>query len=312
MSVLVIAEIDANGLKTATRSAISAAAQLGGEVHVLLAGENIQGIALQAKEIKGPSKILVADAPEYAQGIAENLSPLVRQLAADYHTIVAAATSFGKNLLPRVAALLDVAMVSEVTQILAPRQFVRPIYAGNLNATVAAPAGQLVLTIRPTTFAPAELQGGAAEVVAVASTGDAGKARFVSRELAVSDRPELATAKVVISGGRSLGSKEAFHATLTPLAEQLGAAIGATRAAVDSGMAPNDWQVGQTGTVIAPELYIAFGVSGAAQHVGGIKDAKIIVAVNTDPDAPIFKVADYGLVADLFTVIPALQSALKG
>ncbi|WP_157314741.1 electron transfer flavoprotein subunit alpha/FixB family protein [Chitinibacter sp. GC72] len=311
MSILVIAEIDSHGIKAATRSAITAAGQLGGDVHLLLTGSGLEGIALQAKSIKGLSKILLADSAEYAHGIAENLTPLLVKLAPGYSTVLAAATSFGKNLLPRAAALLDAAMVSEVTQIIGERTFVRPIYAGNLNATVAVPPGLALITVRPTVFEAAAETGGDAAVEAIAATGELGKTQFISRELAVSDRPELATAKVVISGGRSLGSKEIFHDTLAPLAAQLGAAIGATRAAVDSGMAPNDAQVGQTGTVIAPDLYIAFGVSGAAQHVGGIKDAKVIVAVNHDAEAPIFKVADYGLVADLFDVVPELTAALK-
>ena len=311
MSILVIAELDSHGIKAATRSAVTAAAQLGEEVHLLLAGSDVAGIATQASKINGVSKILLADAAEYAHGVAENLTPLLVQLAPSYSAIIAAATSFGKNLLPRAAALLDVAMVSEVIQIIDGATFVRPMYAGNLNATVKAPAGLRVLTIRPTVFEAAATTGGSAAIENIAPTGDVGKAVWVSRDLVQLDRPELATAKVVISGGRSLGSTEAFQATLTPLADALGAAIGATRAAVDAGMAPNDSQVGQTGTVIAPDLYIAFGVSGAAQHVGGIKDAKVIVAVNHDADAPIFQVADYGLVADLFAVIPELQAALK-
>ncbi|WP_373975921.1 FAD-binding protein [Chitinibacter sp. SCUT-21] len=311
MSVLVIAEIDQNGLRAATRSAISAAAQLGQSVDLLLAGHELEGIASKAISIKGLGKILLADSAEYAAGLAENLAPLIVQQAAQYDTIVAAATSFGKNVLPRAAALLDVAMVSEVTQIIGPRTFVRPIYAGNLNATVSAPEGLAIITVRPTVFEAAAEEGGAAQIVHLNTTGDVAMSKLLHRDLAVSDRPELATAKTVISGGRSLGSKEAFQSTLEPLAAKLGAAIGATRAAVDSGMAPNDSQVGQTGTVIAPDLYIAFGVSGAAQHVGGIKDAKIIVAVNIDPEAPIFQVANYGLVADLFTVIPELSAALK-
>lgn len=312
MSVLVIAELDHHGIKAATRSAVTAASQLGEEVHLLLAGSDIAGIATQAAAIKGVNKILLADAAEYAHGVAENLTPLLVSLAPTYSAIVAAATSFGKNLLPRAAALLDVAMVSEVIQIIDATTFVRPMYAGNLNATVKAPAGLRILTIRPTVFEAAASEGGSAIVEKIAATGDAGKAAWVSRDLVQLDRPELATARVVISGGRSLGSAEGFKATLTPLADVLGAAIGATRAAVDAGMAPNDSQVGQTGTVVAPELYIAFGVSGAAQHVGGIKDSKVIVAVNHDADAPIFQVADYGLVADLFTVIPELTAALKG
>ena len=312
MSILVIAELDSHGIKAATRSAVTAAVQLGEEVHLLLAGSGVAGIATQASSINGLSKILLADAAEYAHGVAENLTPLLVQLAPSYSAIVAAATSFGKNLLPRAAALLDVAMVSEVIQIIDATTFVRPMYAGNLNATVKAPAGLRILTIRPTVFEAAASEGGTASVESIAATGDAGLATWVSRDLVQLDRPELATARVVISGGRSLGSAEGFKATLTPLADVLGAAIGATRAAVDAGMAPNDSQVGQTGTVVAPELYIAFGVSGAAQHVGGIKDSKVIVAVNHDADAPIFQVADYGLVADLFTVIPELTAALKG
>ncbi|MBM5570110.1 MULTISPECIES: FAD-binding protein [Deefgea] len=315
MSILVIAELDSHGVKAATRSAITAASQLGEEVHLLLAGSGVEGIAAQVASINGLSKILLADAAEYAHGIAENLTPLLVQLAPSYSAIVAAATSFGKNLLPRAAALLDVAMVSEVIQIIDATTFVRPMYAGNLNATVKAPAGLRILTIRPTVFEAAAAEGGSAvveNIAAAAYEGDTGKATWVSRDLVQLDRPELATARVVISGGRSLGSAEGFSATLTPLADVLGAAIGATRAAVDAGMAPNDSQVGQTGTVVAPELYIAFGVSGAAQHVGGIKDSKVIVAVNHDADAPIFQVADYGLVADLFTVIPELTAALKG
>ncbi|QZA78363.1 FAD-binding protein [Deefgea tanakiae] len=312
MSVLVIAELDSHGIKAATRSAVTAASQFGEEVHLLLAGNDVAGIATQASAINGLNKILLVDATEYAHGIAENLTPLLVQLAPSYSAIVAAATSFGKNLLPRAAALLDVAMVSEVIQIIDATTFVRPMYAGNLNATVKAPAGLRILTIRPTVFEAAAATGGSAVVETIAASGDAGQAAWVSRDLVQLDRPELATARVVISGGRSLGSAEGFKATLTPLADVLGAAIGATRAAVDAGMAPNDSQVGQTGTVVAPELYIAFGVSGAAQHVGGIKDSKVIVAVNHDADAPIFQVADYGLVADLFTVIPELTAALKG
>ncbi|WP_288842014.1 FAD-binding protein [uncultured Deefgea sp.] len=311
MSVLVIAELDSHGIKAATRSAIRAASQLGEDVHLLVTGNDVAGIAAQATKIEGLSKVLHADGPAYAHGLAENLTPLLVQLAANYSALVAAATSFGKNVLPRAAALLDVAMVSEVIQIINATTFVRPMYAGNINATVVAPAGLRILTIRPTVFEAVAATGGAATLETLAATADTGQTTWVSRDLVELDRPELATARVVISGGRSLGSAEGFKATLTPLADVLGAAIGATRAAVDAGMAPNDSQVGQTGTVVAPELYMAFGVSGAAQHVGGIKDSKVIVAVNIDADAPIFQVADYGLVADLFTVIPELQAALK-
>ncbi|MCB5196068.1 FAD-binding protein [Deefgea salmonis] len=311
MSVLVIAELDSHGIKAATRSAIRAASQLGEEVHLLVTGNDVAGIAAQAMKIEGLSKVLHADGQAYAHGLAENLAPLLVQLAANYSALVAAATSFGKNVLPRAAALLDVAMVSEVIQIINATTFVRPMYAGNINATVVAPAGLRILTIRPTVFEAVAATGGAATLETLTATADTGQTTWVSRDLVELDRPELATARVVISGGRSLGSAEGFKATLTPLADVLGAAIGATRAAVDAGMAPNDSQVGQTGTVVAPELYMAFGVSGAAQHVGGIKDSKVIVAVNIDADAPIFQVADYGLVADLFTVIPELQAALK-
>ncbi len=311
MSVLVIAELDSHGIKAATRSAISAASQLGEEVHLLVTGNDVAGIASEATKIEGLSKVLHADGPAYAHGVAENLTPLLVQLAANYSALIAAATSFGKNVLPRAAALLDVAMVSEVIQIINATTFVRPMYAGNINATVVAPAGLRILTIRPTVFEAVAATGGAAALETLTATGETGQTTWVSRDLVELDRPELATARVVISGGRSLGSAEGFKATLTPLADVLGAAIGATRAAVDAGMAPNDSQVGQTGTVVAPELYMAFGVSGAAQHVGGIKDSKVIVAVNIDADAPIFQVADYGLVADLFTVIPELEAALK-
>ncbi|QZA80507.1 electron transfer flavoprotein subunit alpha/FixB family protein [Deefgea piscis] len=311
MSVLVIAELDSHGIKAATRSAISAASQLGEEVHLLVTGNDVAGIAIEATKIAGVSKVLHADALAYAHGLAENLTPLLVQLAANYSVLIAAATSFGKNVLPRAAALLDVAMVSEVIQIINATTFVRPMYAGNINATVVAPAGLRILTIRPTVFEAVAATGGAAALETLTATAETGQTTWVSRDLVELDRPELATARVVISGGRSLGSAEGFKSTLTPLADVLGAAIGATRAAVDAGMAPNDSQVGQTGTVVAPELYMAFGVSGAAQHVGGIKDSKVIVAVNIDADAPIFQVADYGLVADLFTVIPELEAALK-
>ncbi|WP_297571883.1 electron transfer flavoprotein subunit alpha/FixB family protein [uncultured Deefgea sp.] len=311
MSVLVIAELDSHGIKAATRSAICAASQLGEDVHLLVTGNDVAGIALEATKIAGVSKVLHADALAYAHGLAENLAPLLVQLAVNYSALVAAATSFGKNVLPRAAALLDVAMVSEVIQIINATTFVRPMYAGNINATVVAPAGLRILTIRPTVFEAVAATGGAAALETLTATAESGQTTWLSRDLVQLDRPELATARVVISGGRSLGSAEGFKSTLTPLADVLGAAIGATRAAVDAGMAPNDSQVGQTGTVVAPELYMAFGVSGAAQHVGGIKDSKVIVAVNIDADAPIFQVADYGLVADLFTVIPELEAALK-
>lgn len=309
MKTLIIAEHDHAQLKAATRAAISAAQQLGALVEVLVAGQGVADVAAQAAGVNGVSRVLVADAAAHAHFLPENLAPLVQRLAPDYLAIVAAATSFGKNLLPRVAALLDVAMVSEVTQIVDASTFVRPMYAGNINATVRASDAIKVLSIRPTAF-EAAVDGGNAAVVSVDAGTDAGLSRWASSEIQTSARPQLGTARVVISGGRSLGSADRFQQLLTPLADKLHAAVGATRAAVDAGYAPNEWQVGQTGTVVAPELYIAIGVSGAAQHIAGIKDSKVIVAINHDPDAPIFQWADYGLVADLFESVTELEQAL--
>ena len=310
MSVLIIAEHDNQQLNPATLHAVSAAAKLG-DVHVLVAGEAAGAVAEAARKISGVSKVLLAEAPHYAAGLAEELAPLVVQLAADYSSIGATATAFGKNLLPRVAALLDVQQVSDLTEVVDEKTFVRPIYAGNAFKTLRSKQDKLVLTFRATAFEAATVEGGNAEIVEVTATPAQNLSRFISRELIQSDRPELTQAKVVVSGGRALGSAEQFKNIMEPLADSLGAAIGASRAAVDAEYAANDTQVGQTGKVVAPQLYIAVGISGAIQHTAGMQDSKVIVAINKDPDAPIFNIADYGLVGDLFEVVPQLTAALK-
>ena len=310
MSVLIIAEHDNQQLNPATLHAVSAAAKLG-DVHVLVAGEAAGAVAEAARKISGVSKVLLAEAPHYAAGLAEELAPLVVQLAADYSSIGATATAFGKNLLPRVAALLDVQQVSDLTEVVDEKTFVRPIYAGNAFKTLRSKQDNLVLTFRATAFEAAATEGSNAEIVEVAATPAQNLSRFISRELIQSDRPELTQAKVVVSGGRALGSAEQFKNIMEPLADSLGAAIGASRAAVDAEYAANDTQVGQTGKVVAPQLYIAVGISGAIQHTAGMQDSKVIVAINKDPDAPIFNIADYGLVGDLFEVVPQLTAALK-
>ena len=310
MSVLIIAEHDNQQLNPATLHAVSAAAKLG-DVHVLVAGEAAGAVAEAARKISGVSKVLLAQAPHYAAGLAEELAPLVVQLAADYSSIGATATAFGKNLLPRVAALLDVQQVSDLTEVVDEKTFVRPIYAGNAFKTLRSKQDKLVLTFRATAFEAAATEGSNAEIVEVAATPAQNLSRFISRELIQSDRPELTQAKVVVSGGRALGSAEQFKNLMEPLADSLGAAIGASRAAVDAEYAANDTQVGQTGKVVAPQLYIAVGISGAIQHTAGMQDSKVIVAINKDPDAPIFNIADYGLVGDLFEVVPQLTAALK-
>ena len=309
MSILVIAEHDHQSLKAATLNTVSAAAQLGGDIHVLVAGANCSAAATQAASITGVSKVLVADAAHYADQLAENLAALVHALAAGYTHLVAPATSAGKNVLPRIAALLDVAQISDVTAVLAADTFVRPIYAGNAMATVRSPDPIKVLTVRSTSFEAAG-QEGSASIETVSAGPDLGLSRLVKRELSKSERPELGAAKIIVSGGRGLGSGEKYHELLEPLADKLGAALGASRAAVDAGYVPNDYQVGQTGKIVAPQLYIAVGISGAIQHLAGMKDSKVIVAINKDPEAPIFQVADYGLVADLFAAIPELNAAL--
>ncbi len=318
MTILIIAEHDHHQLKAATRSAITAAQAFNEEIHLLVAGQGVAAVARAAAAVQGVARVLVADAPAYAHHLPENLAPLVTAIAADYSTVLAVATSFGKDLLPRVAALLDVAMVSEVTRIVDANTFVRPLYAGNLNATVQSAERIKLLTVRATSF-DAATDGGNATIESLPATADAGLSTWIdigidigiSTAIQPLDRPELATARVVVSGGRALGSAEQFQQLLAPLATRLNAALGATRAAVDAGYAPNDWQVGQTGTVVAPELYIAVGISGAVQHIAGMKESKVIVAINHDPDAPIFQWADYGLVADLFETVKELEQGLQ-
>ena len=309
MSVLVIAEHDNATLKGATLNTITAALACGGEVHVLVAGHQAGGAASAAAQVSGVAKVLHADDAALADGLAEALASQVLAVAANYSHLLFPATANGKNTAPRVAAKLDVAQLSDVTKVVAADTFERPIYAGNAIATVRSADSIKVLTVRTTGFDPAGA-GGSAPVEAVAVAAGAGKARFVRREIAKSDRPELTAAKIIVSGGRALGSSEKFNQVLTPLADKLGAALGASRAAVDAGYAPNDWQVGQTGKIVAPQLYVACGISGAIQHLAGMKDSKVIVAINKDPEAPIFSVADYGLEADLFTAVPELINQL--
>jgi electron transfer flavoprotein alpha subunit len=310
MSILVIAEHDNAVLKPATRNAVAAAAQIGGEVEVLVAGAACAAVADAAARIAGVARVRLADAAHYADHGAENLAALVVAHAGEYSHVLAPATAAGKNFLPRVAALLDVAQISDIVAVLSPDTFVRPIYAGNALATVQSADPVKVITVRGTAFEPAGEAASPAPVEALAAGPDLGISRLVGRELTVSARPELTAARVIVSGGRALGSSENFHAVLEPLADKLGAAVGASRAAVDAGYAPNDYQVGQTGKIVAPELYIAVGISGAIQHLAGMKESKLIVAINKDPEAPIFQVADYGLVADLFDAVPALVAAL--
>ncbi len=309
MAALVIAEHDNASLKASTLNTVTAAAKAGGEVTVLVAGHNCAPAAQAAAAIAGVAKVLVADAAHLADGLAENVAAQVVALASGFSHILAPATAFGKNVAPRVAALLDVAQISEITSVESPDTFVRPIYAGNALATVQSADAVKVITVRTTGFDATAATGGSGAIENVAAVADAGKSQFVGREVSKSDRPELAGAKIVVSGGRGMGSAENFK-ILDPLADKLGAALGASRAAVDAGFAPNDWQVGQTGKIVAPQLYVAIGISGAIQHLAGMKDSKVIVAINKDAEAPIFGVADYGLVADLFQAVPELVSAL--
>lgn len=311
MAILVIAEHDNSQIKSGTLNTVTAAQKLGSDVHLLVAGAGCAAAADAAKQIAGVSKVLLADAAALAHPLAENLTPLVVDLAKQYSHVLAPATTFGKNLLPRVAALLDVAQISEITAVESADTFVRPVYAGNVMATVQSSDAIKVITVRTTAFEAAAVSGGAAAVEAVSGAADAGLSSFVSQELTVSDRPELAAAKIVVSGGRALGSAEQFKAVIEPLADKLGAAVGASRAAVDAGYAPNDYQVGQTGKVVAPQLYVAVGISGAIQHLAGMKDSKVIVAINKDEEAPIFQVVDYGIVGDLFSVLPELMTELS-
>jgi electron transfer flavoprotein alpha subunit len=310
MTTLVVAEHDNASLKDVTAKALTAAKQIGGDVHVLVAGQNCKSAADAAARLDGVTKVLLADAAAYEHQLAEPTAALVVSLAANYDAIVAAATSTGKNLMPRVAALLDVMQVSEVTKVIAPDTFERPTYAGNAIQTVQSSDAKKVVTVRISAFQVTG-EGGSAAIELVSPASDPMLSSFVGEELSKSDRPELTSARIIISGGRALQSRENFTKYIEPVADQLGAAMGASRAAVDAGYAPNDWQVGQTGKVVAPELYIAVGISGAIQHLAGMKDSKVIVAINKDEDAPIFQIADYGLVGDLFGVLPELQQKLS-
>lgn len=310
MTALVIAEHDNASLKSATLNTVTAATACGGDVHVLVAGENAATVAAAAAQIAGVSKVLHADGAALKEALAENLAAQVLAVADNYSHILFPATTSGKNVAPRVAAKLDVAQISDITKVLGADTFERPVYAGNAIATVQSPDAVKVITVRSTGFDAAAATGGSAAVESVTAVADTGLAAFMGREVTKSDRPELTAAKIIVSGGRALGSEEKFKEIITPLADKLGAAIGASRAAVDAGYAPNDLQVGQTGKIVAPQLYIAAGISGAIQHLAGMKDSKVIVAINKDPEAPIFSVADYGLEADLFEAVPALTAAL--
>jgi electron transfer flavoprotein alpha subunit len=309
MSVLVLVEHDGSSIKDATLATVTAAAKLG-EVHALVAGNNVDGAAQAAAKVAGVAKVLVADAPHLDHELAENVAPIAAQLMVGYDAFLAPATTTGKNIAPRVAALLDVMQVSDILSVEGPDTFTRPIYAGNAIATVKSKDAKKVITVRTTGFDKAAPDGGSASVEQVdAGSGD-GKSEFVSMDASESERPELTSAKVIVSGGRAFGSSDQFHALLDPLADKLGAAVGASRAAVDAGYAPNDYQVGQTGKIVAPQLYIAIGISGAIQHLAGMKDSKVIVAINKDEEAPIFQVADIGLVGDLFKIVPELTEKL--
>ena len=309
MTTLLIAEHNNASLKDSTNKALTAAAALGGDVHVLVAGKGCKGVADAAAKLAGVAKVLIADGDAYAHSLAEPIAALIVSLAPSYDALVAPATTSGKNTMPRVAALLDVMQVSEITKVVAPDTFERPIYAGNAIQTVKSKDKIKVLTVRTASFA-ATGEGGSAAVEAASAAADPGISSFVGEELSKSERPELTSAKIIISGGRAMQSRENFTTYIEPVADKLGAAMGASRAAVDAGYAPNDWQVGQTGKVVAPELYIAVGISGAIQHLAGMKDSKVIVAINKDEEAPIFQVADYGLVADLYKALPELAEEL--
>jgi electron transfer flavoprotein alpha subunit len=310
MTSLVIAEHDNAHIKGATLNTVTAAAACGGDVHVLVAGANAGEAAKAASQIAGVAKVIHADGAQFAHGLAENVAAQVLAIASNYSHILFPATASGKNVAPRVAAKLDVAQISDITKVDSPDTFERPIYAGNAIAIVQSADTIKVITVRTTGFDPAAATGGSAAVETAGAVADSGKSSFVGQEIAQSDRPELTAAKIIVSGGRAMGSSEKFHEVLEPLADKLGAAIGASRAAVDAGYAPNDLQVGQTGKIVAPQLYIACGISGAIQHLAGMKDSKVIVAINKDPEAPIFSVADYGLEADLFAAVPELAATI--
>jgi electron transfer flavoprotein alpha subunit len=310
MPTLVVAEHDHGTLKGATLNTVSAALQCGGDVHVLIAGQDAQGAAQAAAKIQGVAKVLHADGASLKEQLAENVANQVLAIAKTYSHLLFPATAHGKNVAPRVAALLDVAQITDASKVIAPDTFERPIYAGNAIATVQSTDPIKVVTVRTTGFDPAPAEGGSAPIETLDAVPDSGLSSFLGAEIVKLDRPELTAAKIIVSGGRALGSSDKFTAVLTPLADKLGAALGASRAAVDAGYAPNDWQVGQTGKIVAPQLYIAAGISGAIQHLAGMKDSKVIVAINKDEEAPIFSVADYGLVADLFTAVPELTEKL--
>jgi electron transfer flavoprotein alpha subunit len=311
MATLVIAEHDNASLRKATLHALAAAKKMGGDIHVLVAGYNAQPAAKAAAQVAGVAKVLHADAAHLADFLAENVAALIVSLAKGYSHLLAPATSNGKNVMPRVAALLDVQQISDIVAVEAPDTFVRPIYAGNALATVRSKDALKVITVRTTAFDAVPASGGSAAIDAVSPPADAGVSAFVSREVSKSERPELTAAKIIVSGGRGMASGENFKKVLEPLADRLGAAMGASRAAVDAGFVPNDWQVGQTGKIVAPDLYVAVGISGAIQHLAGMKDSRVIVAINKDEEAPIFQVADYGLVGDLFQIVPQLIDELK-
>ena len=310
MPILVIAEHDQASVKPATLNTVTAALAIGGDVHVLVAGANAAEAGAAAAQIAGVAKVIVADGASLTEGLAENVAAQVLAIASNYSHILFPSTAAGKNVAPRVAAKLDVAQISDITKVDGPDTFERPIYAGNAIATVQSADAVKVITVRTTGFDAAAAEGGSATVETVEAVTDSGKSRFVGREVTKSDRPELTAAKIIVSGGRALGSAEKFTEVMTPLADKLNAGLGASRAAVDAGYAPNDWQVGQTGKIVAPQLYIAAGISGAIQHLAGMKDSKVIVAINKDEEAPIFQVADYGLVGDLFQVVPDLQQEI--
>ena len=310
MTALVIAEHDNHSIKPSTLNTVTAAKACGADVHILVAGEGAAAAAQAAAQIAGVAKVILAEGASLKDGLAENVAAQVLAIAGNYSHILFPATAGGKNVAPRVAAKLDVAQISDITKVDGPDTFERPIYAGNAIATVQSTDGKKVITVRTTGFDPAAATGGTAAVETVAAVADSGKSAFVGREVTKNDRPELTAAKIIVSGGRALGSAEKFNEVITPLADKLGAAIGASRAAVDAGYAPNDLQVGQTGKIVAPQLYIAAGISGAIQHLAGMKDSKVIVAINKDAEAPIFGVADYGLAADLFAAVPEMVQAL--
>lgn len=309
MAILILAEHDNKELKQATQVAVTAASKLGSDIHILVAGSGSAGVAEAASKVAGVSKVLHADDASLAHGLAENVAPIIVEIAGNYSHILAPSTTTGKNILPRAAALLDTQMISDISGVIDADTFERPIYAGNAIATVKSSDTKKVITVRGTAFDAADATGGSASIESISAKGDSGLSSFISAEVSKSDRPELTSAKIVVSGGRGLGSKENF-AIMEKLADKLGAAMGASRAAVDAGYVPNDWQVGQTGKVVAPELYIAIGISGAIQHLAGMKDSKTIVAINKDPEAPIFGIADYGLVGDLFEILPELTEKI--